>query len=260
MAVTGVASGLGQATAALLAARGHTVIGVDLRDATIMADLATPGGRRDAVQAVTAACGGRLDGAVTFAGLAGATGRPGSVLVSVNYFGTVELLEGLRPLLGEGGNGSAVAISSNSTTCQPGWSPALVDVCLAGDEERARALADEGDSIGAYPATKTAIARWVRRQAPAAAWAGAGIRLNAVAPGLMETPMVDEIRRDPVLGAAIDQFPIPAGRGGRPIEVAALVDFLLGPDAGFFCGSVVFMDGGTDALLRPDDWPALWQP
>jgi hypothetical protein len=34
------------------------------------------------------------------------------------------------------------------------------------------------------------------------------------------------------------------------------VAFLLGPDARFFCGSIVFVDGGTDALLRSDDWPA----
>ncbi|MEY2438065.1 MAG: hypothetical protein QOF97_2901, partial [Acidimicrobiaceae bacterium] len=37
---------------------------------------------------------------------------------------------------------------------------------------------------------------------------------------------------------------------------AALLAYLLGPDAGFFCGSVLFMDGGTDAALRADDWPA----
>ena len=260
IAVTGVASGLGAATAASLGERGHTVIGVDLHDATIIADLGTAAGRRDAVEGVASACRGELDGAVTFAGLAGATGRPASALVSVNYFGTVEVLEGLRPLLGARGQGSAVAVSSNSTTCQPGWSVGLVDACLGGDEQAARDLADEGDSISAYPATKTAIARWVRRQAPTGEWAGAGIRLNAVAPGLMETPMVDALRRDPLLGAAIDQFPIPVGRGGRPSEIAALVHFLLGPDAGFFCGSVVFMDGGTDALLRPNDWPARWEP
>ena len=38
--------------------------------------------------------------------------------------------------------------------------------------------------------------------------------------------------------------------------IAALIAFLLGPDAGFFCGSIVFCDGGTDALLRTNDWPA----
>jgi NAD(P)-dependent dehydrogenase (short-subunit alcohol dehydrogenase family) len=254
--VTGTASGIGAATAARLAAEGHLVIGVDLRDADIVCDLGTPAGRRAAIDGVTRQVDGALDALVTCAGLAGATGRPASLVVSVNYFGTVELLAGLRPLLARGTNPSAVAISSNSSTVQPGWSPELVAACLAGDEEVARTLSDTRDSVMAYPATKTAIARWVRRHAPE--WAGAGITLNAVAPGLTETPLVAETRRDPVLGGMIEQFPIPIGRPGRPEEIAALITFLLSADARFICGSVIWVDGGTDALLRPDDWPALW--
>jgi NAD(P)-dependent dehydrogenase (short-subunit alcohol dehydrogenase family) len=258
IAVTGAASGLGAATVSHLVGHGHRVIGVDLRDADVICDLGTPAGRQQAVDQVTAACGGTLDGLVTFAGLAGLTGRPASLLVSVNYFGTIELLRGLRAALEAGREPAAVAISSNSTTCQPGWRQSLVDACLAGDEEQARSIADQRDSIEAYPATKAAVARWIRRQAPTGPWAGSGIRLNAIAPGLIETPMTEEIQHDSVLGELIGQFPVPVGRAGRPEEVAALAGFLLGPDARFFCGSVVFMDGGTDALLRPDDWPAVW--
>ena len=66
-------------------------------------------------------------------------------------------------------------------------------------------------------------------------------------------------KADPELGPLLDGFPIPAGRPGRPEEIAVLVDYLLSPLAGFFCGSIVFCDGGTDALLRPDDWPASWE-
>ncbi len=51
-------------------------------------------------------------------------------------------------------------------------------------------------------------------------------------------------------------YPIPLGRATTPDEVAALVTFLLGPDARAFCGSVVVMDGGTEAALRAADWPA----
>jgi NAD(P)-dependent dehydrogenase (short-subunit alcohol dehydrogenase family) len=96
----------------------------------------------------------------------------------------------------------------------------------------------------------------VRRNAPTAEWIGSGITLNAVAPGATDTPMIEEGRRDPLIGPAIDAFPIPIGRMARAEEMAALIDFLLGPDARFFVGSVVFADGGTDAEARPDDWPA----
>ena len=256
--VSGSASGMGAATAALLRASGTRVIGIDLRDADVIADLSTANGRRVAIDGVNELCAGRLDGAVLFAGVGGATGRAASMLVSLNYFGSVELFEAFRPMLAARGSTSAVAVSSNSTTCQPGWSEELVAACLAGDEKRACLLADEADSVTAYPATKAALARWVRRNAPTPAWAGAGIRLNAIAPGLVETAFVEETRNDSVLGELIDQFPLPLGRGGRAEEIARLAVFLLSDDASFFCGSFVVCDGGTEALLRPDDWPARW--
>ena len=258
IAVTGAASGIGAATANRLTAQGDRVIGVDLRAADVTCDLATSEGRQTAIDEVTRRCDGALDGLVTCAGLGGITGRPASTLVSVNYFGTVDLLAGLRAVLARGDDAAAVAISSNATTVQPGWSPELVAACLGGDEDEARAVGDASDSMRAYAATKAAIARWVRRHAPSPPWAAEGIRLNAVAPGLVATPLSDETRHDPVLGPLIEQFPIPVGRPGRAEEIAAFIAFLLGPDARFLCGSVVWVDGGTDALLRPDDWPAPW--
>ena len=253
--VTGSASGMGAATRARLEAAGQRVIGVDVHDADVVADLSTPAGRRAAVDGVAAHAGGALDGVVTWAGVAGLTGVPGSLLVSVNYFGTVELLDGLRPLLAAGDRPAAVAISSNSTTCQPGVPADVVELCLAGDEPAARDAADAATSLMTYPASKLAIARWVRRQAPTAGWAGAGITLNAVAPGAVETPMLQATREDPAIGRFVDEFPVPVGRKGTADELAAFVQFLLGPDARFFCGAVVFVDGGTDALLRADDAP-----
>jgi NAD(P)-dependent dehydrogenase (short-subunit alcohol dehydrogenase family) len=253
--VTGSASGMGAATRARLEADGQRVIGVDVRDAEIVADLGTPDGRHDALDAVAHEAGDAIDGVVTWAGIAGLTDVPGSALVSVNYFGTVALLDGLRPLLANGTDAAAVAISSNSTTCQPGVPMDVVERCLAGDEAAARDAADAAGALGTYPATKLALARWVRRNAPGAAWAGAGITLNAVAPGAIETPMLQATREDPTIGRFVDEFPVPVGRKGRADELAAFVQFLLGPDARFFCGSVVFVDGGTDALLRADAVP-----
>jgi NAD(P)-dependent dehydrogenase (short-subunit alcohol dehydrogenase family) len=255
--VTGSASGLGAATAGRLVAGGHRVVGVDLRDADVTADLGEPEGRAHAVARVLELCDGVVDGVVPFAGLAAATGRPGSSIVSVNYFGAVALLEGLRPALARGDTPAAVLVSSNSTTIQPNWPVEVALACLDGDEGRARELAD-ADPLGAYPASKAAIAWYVRRTAVRDDWAGAGVRLNAIAPGMVETPMTAGSRTDPMTADGMRLLPLPVGRGGRPSEIAALTDFLLGPEAGFFVGSVVFCDGGTDALLRPTDWPAVW--
>jgi NAD(P)-dependent dehydrogenase (short-subunit alcohol dehydrogenase family) len=219
-----------------------------------VADLSTPDGRRRAVAEATARSGGTLAGIVTCAGLAGAPTRPGSLVAAVNYFGTVEVLDGLRPLLVPGSG--AVAISSNSTTVQPAIPPDLVAACLAHDEALSARLADEHGSLTAYPASKLALAHWVRGQS--AGWAADGLRLNAIAPGMIDTPMVAAMRADEETGPLLDLLPIPLGRPGRPEEIAALVAFLLGPDASFFCGSVIFCDGGSDALLRTTDWPAAW--
>lgn len=255
-AVTGAASGIGAAVAARLRAAGHRVIGVDLAGSDVDADLGTAAGRATAIAAITDRCGGAIAGLVPCAGIAGLPGRPGSLLVSVNYFGTVELITGLHDALVAGG-GSVVAISSNSTTCQPGFPLELVDACLSGDETAARDLADAGESLVTYPATKTAIARWIRRNATAPEWIGAGVRLNAVAPGLVETALAAEQRSDPTIGPLIEMFPLPVGRSGRPEEIAEAVEFLLGN--GYCVGTFLLIDGGTEALLRPDHWPTRWE-
>jgi NAD(P)-dependent dehydrogenase (short-subunit alcohol dehydrogenase family) len=249
IAVSGSASGIGAAVRARLEASGLRVLGIDRRDAEIIADLGDTGGRAAAVAAARERCGDRLDGLVACAGL-GPQVPVRELVVSVNYFGAVALLDGLRPSL-VAAHGAAVAVSSNSSTLPNAESP-LVDACLDDDEATARDLAATLPSPSVYAGSKLALARWVRRQAPSTAWAGAGARLNAVAPGPVQTPMLQEGLDDPLLGPAIRGFPIPTGGFGTPQQVAAAITFLLGPEAAFCCGTVLFVDGGTDALIRSD--------
>ena len=132
--VSGTASDIGAATRARLERDGHTVVGVDLLDADVITDLATANERHAAAAAVTALAPDGIDGFVPCAGLAGLTGVDGRLLVSVNYFGAIDLLAALRAAFNPAA--AVVLLSSNSVTCQPGWTTEVADACLAHEEER----------------------------------------------------------------------------------------------------------------------------
>lgn len=244
--ITGAASGIGKAAYALLKEQGHRVIGVDLRNTDIAADLSTEAGRAAMIEAVRAESGGRVDAVVACAGLASAE----PITVSVNYFGAVATLSGLRPLLAEGNDPRAVLISSLAATMP--FDQALVDACLAGDEAAALQAA-EGKANAIYASTKVAVLRWARQQAITPDWAGKGILLNIVAPGLIETPMtqamIDDAER---LKYLRELMPMPVGRYGQPQEVGKLIAFLCSPDLSFMVGQVLFIDGGSEATTRGD--------
>jgi NAD(P)-dependent dehydrogenase (short-subunit alcohol dehydrogenase family) len=251
IAITGSASGIGAATRKRLERDGARVVGVDLRGAEVEADLGTSEGRAAAVAALDAAASGTLDGVVACAGL-GPQHPDRAAIVSVNYFGAIEVLDGLLPLLVRGEHAAAVAICSNSATLSPSVDGPIAAACLAPDEAEARRLARDSDGATIYGASKLALGRSLRRRAASPSWAGAKIRLNGVAPGPVLTPLLQGGLDDPVLGGAIRGLPVPLGGFGAPEQIAAAVAFLLGPEAAFCCGSILFVDGGTDALFSPD--------
>ncbi len=97
IAVTGSGSGIGAAVSRRFERSGVRVIGIDLHDAQVTADLSGPEGRRQALDAVTELSGARLDGLVVCAGL-GPQIKPTDMISRVNFFGAVEVLDGmLRP-------------------------------------------------------------------------------------------------------------------------------------------------------------------
>jgi len=252
--VTGAASGIGKATKALLEAAGDRVIGVDLHQADVNVDLTTSDGRSTLVAEVRGLSGGRIDGVLAIAGLA----TPSPAVVGVNYFGTLATLEGLRPLLIDSPAPRAVAVSSMAALMEV--DDDLERLMANGDEAaalaRAQILLDTsppgGDRI--YPSTKRALSRWVRRVAATEAWAGAGIPLNVVSPGVIRTPMVADMLATPAGVQSLKQFvPMPLNGFAEPEVVAQLLAWLVSVHNSHLCGQIVYVDGGSDVVMRGDD-------
>jgi NAD(P)-dependent dehydrogenase (short-subunit alcohol dehydrogenase family) len=246
--VTGTASGLGAAVTRRLEREGHRVIGVDRHEAEVVADLGDPSGRERAVCVACETAGGALDGVVSCAGLG--PYEEARAITSVNFFGAVAILDGLRDALAQGTRPAAVAISSVGGAVDALIVPEYLEACHAGDEERALGIIVGRDGNTAYVNAKRALAQAVKRRA--LEWGGLGICLNAVAPGKMETPMLERLLSDEQHAPAIRALPVPLGRSAPADEIAGAVVFLLGPDAGYVHGHVIFADGGTHALMLPD--------
>ena len=250
--VTGAASGIGKTTAQLLRDRGDTIIDVDLRDSDVNVDLTTTDGRTELVAKVRELSGGSIDGILAIAGLA----HPIPATVAVNYFGMVATLDGLRPLLA-GSDAPRAAGVASMASLNP-VDDELVAAMTAGDEAAALAraevlAADDATGYLIYGSTKKAFAQWIRRAAPTDDWAAAGIPLNAIAPGVIITPMTaplleTEEGREQIRAGV----PMPLNGFAEAIVPARLLAWLVSEDNTHLCGQVVFIDGGSDAVIRGD--------
>ena len=104
-----------------------------------------------------------------------------------------------------------------------------------------------------YATSKRGLSRWIRRVAVRAEWAGSGIPLNAVAPGLVKTEMLARLFEDPEKERAINAgCPMPLGGPYEPISAAQLLAWLASEENGHMTGQTIFIDGGADIVLRGD--------
>ncbi len=248
--VTGAASGLGAETKKRLEKQGFNVIGIDLRNAEICADLSTDDGRQSAIDQALELSGGKIDRLVLAAGLGGHI-ENGQLVAKVNYFGTVILLDGLEAAL-EATSGRCVVIGSN--TAQLGADPnsPMIVAMLEGDESKTLEIIGDSHAALVYGSTKHAVTRAVRRRA--ADLGAKGVTINVIAPGPTETPMLQGVIDHPVISQSLNAIPIPKIRFGRLDEVVDVIEFMLSDSAEYMQGSVIYVDGGTDAQIRPDEF------
>jgi NAD(P)-dependent dehydrogenase (short-subunit alcohol dehydrogenase family) len=222
--VAGADGGIGAAVVQALAAAGHTAYGVD-RDGV---DVTEPGGAELAVERATGHLGG-LDGIVHAIGMSGrrlgdgpvteCSDRAWAEVHRVNHESVFRLLRAGIPELARGGGGSIVVVGS-----------AL-----------ASTLADEFLTV-AYASAKGALVPLVRTAAYEAA--GRGVRINIVAPGLVNTPMAQRALSDPDIARSMTALQPLTRRALEPAEVAAAILWLLSDAARTITGAVVPTDGG----------------
>ena len=249
--ITGSASGIGLAAAEHLRKSGHKVIGIDLANADIIADLSEKNGRDKAIDQALELSGGHVHHLVTCAGLGGQAPDKRKIL-AVNYFGTVDLLDGLFPALKNADSASVVTVGSNAASFRDFSDNEIVAALLNGDLDQADTLLPHEMTPLAYGLSKNAVIRAMRRRA--GEWGGAGVRINAIVPGQTRTPLYQGVLDHPVLGPYAKQIKVPLGRIAEPEEMAKYIAILLGPESAFMHGSVLWADGGTDAATRPDNF------
>jgi NAD(P)-dependent dehydrogenase (short-subunit alcohol dehydrogenase family) len=225
---------------------------VDLQGSDVDADLSTAEGCDAMVEAVRERTDGRIDAVVANAGAAAQE----PWIVKVNFFGAVRTLDGLRPLLADS-DAPRAAITSSMASFHP-TDEAIIDACIAGDEDAATAAAERAAERGEagliYSSSKRALNRWMRSVAATDAWAAAGIPLNAIGPGVVVTPMTKDLVDSEEGRAQLAQaVPMPLGGYAKPEDMAEVLAFLVSPANRVMTGQVIFVDGGADLVIRGDE-------
>jgi len=240
--VTGAASGIGAATAEHAAVLGARVVSVDIRRPArivgefFQADLSN----KVSIDRLVAALPAGAHGLANVAGLPPT--RPPDEVLAVNLVGLKYLTAQLVPKLADG-----AAIVNLASLAGLGWADAkpAIDASAALDFDGIAAFCQVHAIVGArsYFFSKEALIVWT--MANRWTWRARGIRMNAVSPGPVETPILPDFLR--TLGARAEEDMRVMDRPGRPQDIAPVVAFLLSDGAAWIRGANIPVDGGMYA-------------
>ncbi|NMO01467.1 coniferyl-alcohol dehydrogenase [Gordonia sp. TBRC 11910] len=249
--VTGAASGIGQAVAELLLKAGAEVHSLDRNTPTapvtrhIEVDLADPASIATALDTL----GGGYDGLLNVAGVPGTA--PSSTVFAVNTLAARTLAEAFLERLNTGG--SVVIVSS---TAGFGWPQRLPQIreFLATDtfEEGAQWFADHPQEGNTYNFSKECTTVFVH--AMGLVFNELGLRINAVLPGPVDTPILEDFRE--TMGAdTIDGLAGLLGRHATAGDIAEVVAFLASDAARWVNGEAINVDGGVSGAVLSGSVP-----
>ncbi|RST87661.1 SDR family oxidoreductase [Aquibium carbonis] len=242
--VTGAAGGIGRALAGLFAADGDAVVCVDLPGTDVVALSERLGGGH---LGVTCDVSSEADILELFDRIDERYGRV-DVLVNNAAMGptmaaTVDTgLDAFRKAIGINLVGPFVMAREAARRMKPGG--AIVNIAsLAGVLGNPRRNAYAASKAGLISVTKSLACEWAAR----------GIRVSAVAPGYVRTPMVAELERTGKADLGAVRRRVPVGRMARPDEIAQAARFLASSRARYVTGAVLAVDGGWASFNQPGD-------
>jgi NAD(P)-dependent dehydrogenase (short-subunit alcohol dehydrogenase family) len=239
--VSGCFSGIGRATAKLLLDLGAEVHGLDLKknDLELHSFTALDLRDRGSIDAAAKKIGGRVDALFNCAGIP--PGPPPMDVMKVNFIGTRHLTEQVLPLMKAGG-----AIANVASNGGAGWSrriSTLLPLVSSESDLHAVRWCEENPRVisDGYRFSKEAIILWTLLSS--SRLIKGGIRVNCTSPGVVQTPMLEEIEKVTAT-AVIDAVAEPIGRRSRPEEQANPLLFLNGDLATYVNGAILAVDGG----------------
>jgi NAD(P)-dependent dehydrogenase (short-subunit alcohol dehydrogenase family) len=245
--VTGCASGIGEHVARQLTDLGAEVVGLDVRRPALQlkefheVDLSDPA----SIDQAAATVAGQVDALFNIAGVSSGIGDPLRV-VTINFLGTRQFTEALIPAMPPGSaiaNVSSLAASAyreNAVVTAGLLETATMAEGIEWCQRNPEPVADGGG----YRLSKEALILY--GMANVATLGAKGIRINCTAPGVTDTPILDELRS--AYGQEfLDSFHTPLGRVAGPDEQATVLVFLNSDAARYITGQVIWVDGGSVA-------------